>query len=144
MARGRTTASAFFTLAFCFFAAGLIGKNPVSAWLSSAFLVPGVIGLLAEYTVLEYTQLYPFYIAIPAFASLFRWNWLLRAHMYDITWQTVKPHLRIIIFFGGIAGIFCLQSFAGISWAIVLPILAGFLVLCAAYVIYKIHKYRSE
>ncbi|MCL2797211.1 MAG: hypothetical protein FWD58_04070 [Firmicutes bacterium] len=144
--------SAFLTLAFCFLSAGFIGKNPVSVWLGAAFLLAGMVGLLAGFDifgldkrlagadgighadVFGYHRLYPLYIAIPAFASL----------ITGAVFLKFKPHLRTIIFFGGISCIFWLQSFARVPWVVVLPILAGFVVLCVAYVVYKVYKYRNE
>jgi len=126
--------SAFFTLAFCFLASGLIGKNPVSGWIGSAFLLPGIVGFLALVSTLSYAQLYPLYIAIPSAASL----------VTGMIRLKFKPHLRTIIFFGGIAGIFSLQSFLKVPWFVVGPALAGFVAMSAGYVIYKVYKYRNE
>lgn len=106
------------------FTTGLINRNPVSLWLSWAFNVPAVISLLAAYTSLTYANLYPFYIAIPAVASL------LTLPMTPKSW---KGHLKAIGFFGSFAFLFLLNSLIGVSWNVVLPIL---LVYVGALVIF--------
>ncbi|MCI9518882.1 MAG: hypothetical protein HFK08_06480 [Clostridia bacterium] len=108
-----------------------IGKNPVSLWLSWVFDTPAVISLLAAYTPLTYVQLYPFYIAIPAIASLFT---------LVMTPKSFKSHLKVILFFGVIAFLFTLNSLMGVSWSVVLPlllVLAGLLIIAVAVFAFK-------
>jgi len=126
--------SVLFTLSFCFFAAGFIGKNPVSVWFGAAFLPPAVIGVLAGYTNLGYGQLYPLYIAAPAFASL----------ITGLFWLKFKPHIRAIVFFGALAGLFSLQSSGLLGFIVVIPLVIVFVGLCAAYVAIMIRKYKNE
>ena len=125
---------AFFTLAFCFLVAGLIGKNPVSLWLGAAVSILGVIGILAAYTDFGYDKLYPLYIAIPAIASIFT----------GIIRLNLKPHIRTIIFFGGLGGILCLQSFGLLLPVVVIPIAAAFIAATMVYVVIMIKKHSKE
>ena len=114
-----------FALIFLF--AGLIGKNKVSIWISIAFFVPVVVEFLVIFYVVIYSQIYPVYIAIPFIASL----------IVGLIWRNLRPHLFVMILFGGLAMLFALQS-TGIAnridglngWAFVLP-LAGALLIGA-------------
>ena len=108
------------------FSTALLNKNSVSMWLSWAFFVPAAISFVAAFTSLGYADLYPFYIAIPAIASL------LTLPMTPRSW---KSHLKVIAFFGSLAVLFMLNSLMGIGWNIVLPIilvLAGLIIIAVA------------
>lgn len=108
------------------FTTAIINRNSVSMWLSWAFLTPAVISFVAAYTSLGYGNLYPFYIAIPALASL------LTLPMTPRSW---KGHIKVILFFGVLAFLFMLNSLMGIGWRIVLPIilvLAGLTIIAVA------------
>lgn len=117
----------------CLFAVGLsllitslMHRNCVSLWLSFAFNVPAAVSLTAAYTALSYANLYPFYIAIPAIASLF--TMIMTPHAW-------LSHLKVTLFFGIIALLFLLNSVWGVSWGIVLPlllVLGGLLIIYAA------------
>ena len=108
------------------FVTAIINRNPVSLWLSFAFNTPAVISFVAAYTPLGYGNLYPFYIAIPAIASLFT---------LIMTPQSYKSHIKVVLFFGVLAFLFMLNSLMGVGWNIVLPVilvLAGLLIVAVA------------
>lgn len=116
--------------AACLFAVGLtllftaiVQRNSVSLWLSFAFNVPAAVTLIASYTSLGYGNLYPFFIAVPAIASLF-------TAFMSRGW---KEHLKVIAFFGIIALLFSLNSLFGASWGIVIPLLVVFIGLLIIY-----------
>lgn len=117
--------------AACLFAVGLtllvtafIQRNTVSLWLSFAFNVPAVISLFAAYTSFGYGNLYPFYIAIPAIASLF-----------TLFLSTSKAeHVKVVLFFGMLAFLFALNSLMHVGWGIVIPLLVVFAGLLILYV----------
>ncbi len=68
---------------------GAIQRNSVSVWLSFPFLVPAVIEFLTEFSVCQYYEIYPLYIAIPAIASL-----------VCLTFAGGKSaHVKVLIFF---------------------------------------------
>ena len=103
----------------CLIAVGLtllitavINRNPVSLWLSFMFLTPAAVSLCTAYT--SYANLYPFYIASPAIASLLT---------LPMTPRSFKSHIKVILFFGVLAFLFMLNSLIGIGWNIVLPII---------------------
>lgn len=105
----------------CLIAVGLtllitavINRNPVSLWLSFMFLTPAAVSLCTAYTSLTYANLYPFYIASPAIASLLT---------LPMTPRSFKSHIKVILFFGVLAFLFMLNSLIGIGGNIVLPII---------------------
>ncbi len=108
------------------FSTAILNRNSVSLWLSWAFFTPAVISFVAAYTSLGYGNLYPFYIAIPAIASLMT---------LPMTPKSWKSHIKVIMFFGVLAFLFMLNSLIGIGWNIVLPIilvLAGLAIIAVA------------
>lgn len=111
----------FMSVGLTLLVTSLINKNPVSLWLSWVFDVPAVVSIVAAYTFLGYGDLYPFYIAIPAIASLFT---------LPMTPKSASSHLKAILFFGVLAFLFMLNSLMGIGWNIVLPVLLSLAGLC--------------
>ena len=68
---------------------GAIQKNSVSVWLAFPFLVPAVIEFLTEFSISQYSLLYPLYVAIPAISSL-----------VCLTFAGGKSaHVKVLIFF---------------------------------------------
>ncbi len=119
-------------LGLIFFTTGLMQGNVVSVWLAFVFLVPAGISYLAVFSSLSYAQLYPFYIAIPAICSLFT---------VILSRKAVADHLKVIVFFGVIAGAFALNSFGLVGWAVTLPIV---LVFVGLVIITSTIKHRKE
>ena len=108
------------------FSTAILNRNSVSLWLSWAIFTPAVISFVAAYTSFGYGNLYPFYIAIPAIASLMT---------LPMTPKSWKSHIKVILFFGVLAFLFMLNSLIGIGWNIVLPIilvLAGLAIIAVA------------
>lgn len=121
------------TVGLVLLSAGLIQKNSVSLWLSFAFLLPALVELLVKATSITYSQAYPIYISIPAVASLFT---MLLSHEW-------MDHLKIILFFGILAGLFTIQA-CGIGWSIVLPLLVIYIGLMIVYIAVRSGKQKDE
>lgn len=124
-------ASLLFSVGLVLAVTGLVHKNTVSIWLSFAFLVPGVIEILAKYTSFGYNNLYPIYIAIPAIASVF-------TVIYSRQWS---GHVSCILFFGIIAGVFSLESSGLFGWSVVVPLLV---ILLGALIVLFAFKVRKK
>lgn len=108
------------TIGLVFLTTAIIQKNSVSLWLAFAFVTPAVVSYLSNFTALSYSQLYPLYIAIPAICSLFTMP------MSGVN----RDHIRTIIFFGVLAGIFALESSGLTGWSVVAPALVVFFGAC--------------
>lgn len=120
------------TVGLVFLTTAIIQKNTVSMWISFAFITPAIVTALNNFTPLTYANLYPLYIAIPAIASAFT----------AIISKDKYMHLKIVAFFGIIAGIFALQSSGLLSWSVVLPVL---LILVGAVItMFAIKKTSKE
>jgi len=133
-----TVLAATILLACCliFLVSGIVGKNPVSIWIALAFFTPFLIEILTSLYVVTYAQIYPLYIATPAIASL----------ITGAIWRNLKLHLFAIVFFGGMAILFSIQSIgllntAGFSpWALVLPLAGALLMGCIVWVAVKLTR----
>ncbi len=123
-------AAVLFTIGFVFLVTGLIQKNTVSIWLAFVFLIPALIEVLAKFTELKYSNLYPLYIAIPAAASLV-------TMLYSREW---RAHILPIVFFGATAVFFALNSFGLLKWGVVLPLLIVFIGFCIIFYAVRLTK----
>lgn len=119
------------TVGLVLLSTGIVQKNPVSLWLSFVFLLPALVELLTKATPLTYSQLYPIYISIPAYASFF--TMLMSHEWYD--------HFKVILLFGALSVIFGLQA-GGIGWSIVLPVLVIF--IGALIIYFAIKKSKGD
>lgn len=119
-----------FAVGLVFVVTALVQKNSVTMWLSFAFIVPGVVNCLCTFTPLTYAQLYPLYIAIPAIASFFTM----------FLTGSYSAHVKTILFFGVLAGIFALNSSALLGWNIVVPIIVVFVGILIMLVALKAKK----
>jgi hypothetical protein len=108
--------SLLFAVGLVFIVTALVQRNSVTMWLAFAFIVPGVVNALCTFANFTYAQLYPLYIAIPAIASFFT-MFLTRSY---------SAHVKTILFFGVLAGIFALNSSSLLGWNIVVPIIVVF------------------
>jgi len=123
----------FLVFLFC----GILGKNPVSVWISLAFLTPFIIELLTNLNLVTYAQIYPLYIAIPFIASL----------ITGAIWRDLRPHAWVMTLFGGAAGIFALQSSGLLAmaenlnpWVIVVPLASVLFVGCIVWIAVKLTR----
>ena len=126
-------ASILFAIAAAFLTSGLIQRNPVSVWIAVAFSVPALVEVLEKFTQATYGGLYPLYIAIPAVASL----------ITSLIFRSFRPHIPVIVFFGGLAALFALQS-SGLGWAIAAPAVVVFAGLCILYVAIKGYRNKGD
>jgi membrane protein len=122
------------TVGLVFLTTAIIQTNTVSLWLSFAFIVPAVVSYLNNFTPLGYAQLYPLYIAIPAIASLFT---MLMSRSY-------RDHLKAVLFFGVIAGIFAIESSGAAGWGVVVPVLVVFVGLMIVFTALKLNKSEDD
>lgn len=122
------------TVGLVFFATAIVQRNSVSLWISFAFIVPAVVSYLNNFTALSYSQLYPLYVAIPAICSLFTMP------MSGVN----RDHLKVILLFGVIAGLLALNSFLGVRWGIVLPILLVFVGLCIVLTAFLSRRRKTD
>ncbi len=122
------------TIGLVFFTTAIIQRNSVSLWLSFAFITPAVVSYLANFTVLTYAQLYPLYVAIPAICSLFTMP------MSGVN----RDHIKVIAFFGIIAGLFALNSSGLLGWKVVLPMLLVFVGLCIILLAFMARREREN
>ena len=98
----------------------VISKNSISLWLAGVILTCGAVSLFDAVTPASYANLYPMYIAAPGVGCAFS-VWLAE---YKIS--VIKP----MIFFGGLAAVFSLNSSGACGWGLTGGILAAFVGLC--------------
>jgi len=129
-------ATILFTFFLVFLFCGIVGKNPVSIWISLAFFTPFIIEVLTNLNLVTYAQIYPLYIAIPFVVSL----------VTGAIWRNLKPHAWVLTLFGGLAAIFSLQS-SGLfnqtnisPWAVVIPLASVLFVGCVVWVVIKLTR----
>ncbi len=122
------------TIGLVFFTTSLIQVNTVSLWLSFCFFTPATVTILVNATPLTYANLYPAYIAIPAVASLFT--------MFMS--KAKKDHLKTILFFGALAGIFALESSDLVGWEVVIPAIVVFVGVLITVIAIKTRKEDTE
>lgn len=115
--------SLLLTVGLVLFVTGLIQKNSVSLWLAFVFLLPALVEVLNKFAGVNYSALYPIYIAIPAVASLF-------TMFMTLQW---RDHIYVILFFGIIASVFALQSSGLLGLSVVVPIIV---ILVGAFILY--------
>lgn len=89
-------------------------KNTVTLWISYVFLTCLAAWLIKNVGGVEYKEIYPIYVAIPAIASA---GTVLFSRDRNL-------HLKSIIFFGLIAFILFLNSFYKVDWWVIAPIVA--------------------
>jgi hypothetical protein len=89
---------------------------------------------LANFSDLTYAQLYPLYVAIPAVCSLFTMP------MSGVN----RDHIKVIAFFGIIAGLFALNSSGLLGWKVVLPMLLVFVGLCIILVAFMARREKEN
>lgn len=124
-------ASIFCMFFVMFIIVGVIQKNVITTWIAFAFFVPFLVEILVLTTSsLYYNNIYPLYIAIPAVCSVAN----------AIIYKDLRSHYTSIIFFGGLGGLFALQSFGILGWAVVIPLVILFVVLCVVAVCYMTYK----
>lgn len=106
---------------------GALMRSAVTLWMSYIFLVCAVVWVLANHPALSfsYKQLYPLYVAIPAFASA-----------GTILFSRDKnTHLKSIILFGAVGLILFMHSMWSVDWVIILAIgvivVGGFVITSA-------------
>ncbi len=125
-------ASILLAVAFAFLSSGMIQKNAVSVWIGVAFILPALVEILVKYAHVRYDALYPLYIAIPAVASC----------ATGLIWRNFKPHYAAIIFFGGLAALFTLQSSGLTGWEVAAPAVLLFIGACITFV--AVRSYRKK
>ncbi len=110
----------------------LVAHNALSMWLSGVILACGLTSLLAVTTPAGYAQLYPIYIASPGIGCCFA-IWFAEAKF---------PQIKAILFFGGLAAVFSLQSSGACGWGLTGGILAAFAGVCV--ILYAVGMYLKK
>lgn len=113
---------------------GLIQRNSVSIWLSFAFLVPATISLLCSFSLAQYSDLYPLYIAIPAISSFFT----------AIVCGKWLSHAKVILVFAVSAICFVLNVINVVPFVASLLSCIGWVLVVTSYVIYRITRRLND
>lgn len=121
-------------LGLAIFIGALISKNSISLWISGVVLTCGMVSLLEVLTPATYANLYPMYIAAPGIGCAFS-VWLAEYKM-----SVIKP----MIFFGGLAAVFSLNSSGACGWGVTGGILAGFIGLCILAIALNAYLNRNK
>lgn len=112
--------SILFAFGVSMLVSAVIAKNSLSMWLAGIVIACGTVSLLAGVTPAGYGNLYPIYIAAPAIGCCFS-IWFAEAKF---------PLVKVMIFFGGLAACFSLNSSGACGWGLTGGILAAFLGVC--------------
>ncbi len=121
------------TILFAFSAAilfsAIIAKNSLSMWVGGVLFACGLATLLEAVTSATYANLYPIFIAAPAVGCVFSLFFS----------ETKFALVKVILFFGGFAAIFALQSSGVCGWGLTGGLVAGFGGLCV--IAYALDRY---
>lgn len=94
----------------------VIAKNALSMWLAGVLLACGLTSLLDVVTPATYANLFPIYIAAPGIGCVFA----------VIFAEAKLPHIKAMLFFGLLAGIFSLASSGLCGWGLTGGLVAAF------------------
>ena len=121
------------TILFAFAAAllfsAIVAKNSLSMWIAGVLFSCGLASLLDVTTPATYANLSPIYIAAPAVGCL-------AALIFS---ETKFALLKAILFFGGFAALFALQSSGTCGWGLTGGLSAAFGGVCV--IVYGIDAY---
>ncbi|MCH5350412.1 MAG: hypothetical protein J1F39_00390 [Clostridiales bacterium] len=95
----------------------IITKNSISLWIAGVMLTCGTASLLAVVTPATYANIYPMYIAAPGIGCAFS-VWLAEDKP-----SVIKP----MVFFGGLAAVFSLNSSGACGWGVTGGVLAAYI-----------------
>ncbi|MCH5158016.1 MAG: hypothetical protein J1F33_02345 [Clostridiales bacterium] len=95
----------------------VITKNSISLWIAGVMLTCASASLIEVVTSATYGNLYPMYIAAPGVGCAFS-LWLAEDKPF-----VIKP----MIFFGGLAAVFSLNSSGACGWGITGGVLAAYI-----------------
>lgn len=112
--------SILFAFGVSMLVSAIISKNSISMWIAGVILSCGAVSLFASVTPATYGNLYPIYIAAPGIGCLFS-IWFAEAKF---------PPIKVMLFFGALAGVFSLNSSGACGWGLTGGILAAFIGVC--------------
>ncbi|MBE5732680.1 MAG: hypothetical protein E7353_06540 [Clostridiales bacterium] len=113
---------------------GAIQKNSVSVWLAFPFLIPAIIEFLTEFSISQYAQLYPLYVAIPAISSLI-----------CLTFAGGKSaHVKVVIFFTVQALCYLFSVLAIIPLYVSVIISSVWALIAVIYILIRIFRSTNE
>lgn len=113
---------------------GIIQNNPVSIWISFAFIVPSIVEMMVKFFGFTYGQLYPFYIGIPAFSCF----------ITAVLTKNPKPHFTTFMFFAVLSFLLFLNSFDVAPFRVIIPIVIVCIGLGILFIAYNLFRKDTE